>query len=61
MKKSYDEIEKSKPDGKLITRAMGANPFIQKGNYDDYDVCILKAICKSIGRITAARKLYNGH
>ncbi|XP_071845980.1 amine sulfotransferase-like [Apostichopus japonicus] len=31
MKKSYDEIEKSKPDGKLITRAMGANPFIQKG------------------------------
>ncbi|PIK51295.1 putative sulfotransferase 1A1 [Apostichopus japonicus] len=31
MKKSYDEIEKKRPNGHMITKAMGRSSFIQKG------------------------------
>lgn len=31
MRKSYDDIEKLRPDGKLITKMLGTHSFIQKG------------------------------
>ena len=32
MRKSYDDIEKQRPDGVSITKMMGTHSFIQKGN-----------------------------
>lgn len=36
MKKSYDEIEKKRPNGHMITKAMGRSSFIQKGMKCEY-------------------------